>query len=302
MARVIPSIAVVFVTIVVAAVSYRLVEQPIRVGRVATWLSARRMLVLTPAALLAASACVEVPAAIQESPEARTIMLTGDSVPKHMLAPLQREAASLGWDVVSASLGGCPATGDHVVTHTGPPGGKPRCKKAPAAQTALLQDSLPDVVVWWDRFTLADLVDPSGETLAAGTSAWWRYRQASIARTVERLGSTGATVVLVEIEPLGIGLRSRCTEERCNPWLRRQVERYSDLTVPWNDMLRRFARSHPTVEYVSITSAVCSEAKPLCDDRIDGVTAREDGSHYSGPGKEVAARALVREISRAVNN
>src|SRR5436309_13919587 len=83
-------------------------------------------------------------------------MLTGGSVPMHLETTCADAAAQRGWRIFSAAHGNCPVSGE-TVTNTM---GKPRHPHAHCASTvsssqnAILRWHDPDVVVWWDRWSL----------------------------------------------------------------------------------------------------------------------------------------------------
>ena len=114
-------------TVGLAALSYHLVEKPVRYGSLSRFLAPRRMLVAVPlalGALFAISSSVVVPrAGAALGRVTRTIVLVGDSVPQRLAPDLARAAARYGYVVVSATRGSCPATGVAVVGVTGKPWG-----------------------------------------------------------------------------------------------------------------------------------------------------------------------------------
>ena len=114
-------------TVALAALSYHLVEKPVRYGSLSRFLAPRRMVVAVPlalGALFAISSSVVVPrAGAALGRVTRTIVLVGDSVPQRLAPDLARAAARYGYVVVSATRGSCPATGVAVVGVTGKPWG-----------------------------------------------------------------------------------------------------------------------------------------------------------------------------------
>src|SRR5205823_6079873 len=106
-------------TVALAALSYHLIEKPVRYGSLSRFLVPRRMLVAVPlalGALFAISSTLVVPrAGAVVGPVTRTIVLVGDSVPQRLEPDLARAATPYGYVVVSATRGSCPATGVAVV-------------------------------------------------------------------------------------------------------------------------------------------------------------------------------------------
>ena len=302
-------LGVIVSTFAIAALSYRLIEAPIRRGRVRASTteghrsrSARRLrrtLVAIPIALLAVAsisvAATQVPVETGPTP---SLMLAGDSVPRHLTVALDRAMTDRGWRVFSATFGSCPVTGEEPARADGT-----AVRSATHCSTQVVQEqnrivrtSNPEIVIWWDRWSLSDFLTSTGEVVRSGTSRYWELRREGVRRAVDRLTSGGATVVFVATEPPGatIGVE-RCTEADCHRFVRLQIDRYDDLTTRWNAMLRRFAERHPDRAYfLSVTDAICRTDAAPCDDRIDGVPARPDGTHYEGVGETVVIATLLR--------
>jgi hypothetical protein len=105
-------------------------------------------------------------------------------------------------------------------------------------------------------------------------------------------------VVLVAIEPVGMGIRDLCASGQCYPWNYFVLGHYRSVFEPWNDVLRNYARDHPEMaRFVSFVDVVCHDDHVPCDDRIDGVPARSDGTHYSGDGETLASTTLADRIA-----
>lgn len=273
--RVVRWLLVVGLTLAVSALSYRFVEQPIRNGWVGRRLSPRRMAFAVPAAVLAVSACAV--AATETSVPSGTplVMLAGDSVPRKLAPTIERRAELRGWAVVDTAAGGCSVTADRIVTSKGRPlaSGEVCPQRIPGRQAV----GLARTPMWSCGGTASP--SPTGSPLKAGTSerAPTRsggLRKRSLKTHVERLTANGAKVVFVAAEPPGEGIWTRCSTEKCHEWIRRQIDRYDDLTSRWNDMVRRYAQRHPDkAVYVSITDTVCHDQAVPCDDARGGKRA-----------------------------
>jgi hypothetical protein len=99
------------------------------------------------------------------------------------------------------------------------------------------------------------------------------------------------------VEPPGSAI---CTsrEDRCPDVLRFRFEHFDDITARWNTMMRRYAAQHPDIAaFIDITPEVCHDKASPCDDRIDGVPARPDGTHYEGPGEALISTVITDEIA-----
>ena len=305
-------VGVIVLTFAIAAISFRLIEDPIRRGQVRASTSEdlrvrrarqlRRTLVAIPVALLAVAsisvAATRVPPVTGSTP---SLMVTGDSVPRHLTVALDRAMTDRGWRVLSATFGACPVTGEEPVRADGTVIRSffPCSTRVVQEQDGIVRASDPDLVIWWDRWSLADFLTPAGEVVRSGTARFWELRRESLRHAVERLSSLGATVVLVATEPPGTAIDvDRCTESDCHRFVRLQIDRYHDVTSRWNAMLRRFAERHPDRAYfLSVTDVICHTDVAPCDDRIDGVPARPDGTHYEGAGQRVVIATLLRLLA-----
>jgi peptidoglycan/LPS O-acetylase OafA/YrhL len=307
-------IAAALLTFGIAAISFALVEKPIRSG---SFLAVRRSragspvrrrseslrsrtavtLVAVPLTLVAVAGVslglTRVPPIDEGVP---VVMMVGDSVPARLGAPLERAFAEEGWRFVTAALGGCPPTGETPVRPDGTPwpGSVPGCRAEVAKrQDALLATADPDVVIWWDRFSVSGFRDLDGVVVPAGSERFWSLRLDALDAAVRRLGAGGAIVVFVGAEPPAESVLDRCAVVECD-WPMFQIAHYDDVTVPWNAMLRDYAERHPELStFISITDVVCREDVAPCDDRIGGITARRDGVHYEGAGEEAVIDALL---------
>ena len=294
-------------TIGLAALSFSLVEQPLRRGRIggrhAGSERAARAWVLAAAPIsLVVVAGISLAATVVHAPPAGVpvVMLVGDSVPKHLEVQLEEHAAERGWRIVSVTHGSCPVTGETVTYLDGEP---VRNEDDCGDDLVLEQDSLigtadPDLVLWWDRWSVSSYLTSDGQLAESGTSRFWRGRREALHFAVTRLAAEGAKVVFVAIEPPGSSITTRCSDERCNEWVQFQVTHYDDITSRWNAMLSRYAERHPSsAAFITITDVVCARDSAPCDDSLAGVPARPDGTHYEGAGAELAAGTLVQLLA-----
>src|SRR5262249_7946479 len=114
----------------------------------------------------------------------------------------------------------------------------------------------------------------------------------------DRLASHGAKVALVANEPVGVGILDFCADSGCYSWNRFVLHHYADMFEPWNEELRTYAAEHQDVaSFVSFVDRVCHDDAVPCDDRIDGVPARSDGTHYTGAGEVLASTLLANRIA-----
>ena len=244
-----------------------------------------------------------LPAAAVTPPPGLTAMLTGDSVSRDIAGTLDGTArAQLGWNVIPTAQGLCPVSGETLAW----PNGEPRrsCSEVTAWQDAVIARDDPDVVIWWDRMSFMHFLTADGTFVRAGSRRFWRLRAATLEDHVTRLTAGGARIVFVATEPIGLGVFTRCPEwsSRTCRVLRFRVKRFRDITRPWNAALRDYAAAHPdTAVYIAISDTICHRLVSPCNDRLpSGRLARPDGTHYEGVGEHRAARALVRDMARAL--
>ncbi len=285
-------------TVALAALSYHLIEAPIRYGTVARFLAPRRAFVVVPlvlGAMFLVNSGVVLPraGAATGTGVTKTIVLVGDSVPQRLAPVLARAAARHGYVVISATRGSCPATGVAVVGPTGKPWGAGTvcARDVPARQDAAVAKYRPALVIWWSRYELADRVDAHGHPVTFDTPPYWALQEQAFATRTAALSRYGATVVAVQIERSGLGMATRCTPAKCGPFLERLI-RATRAQDTWN----AFLASHTTgaVRSISIQSLVCRNDASPCNDRLaDGSLARPDGTHYAPGAAPGVARAVI---------
>jgi hypothetical protein len=243
-----------------------------------------------------------------EPPSGIRVLLVGDSVPYHLAGTLAaRLEATLGWELVSASIQACSVYGDSLAWPDGTPKGDPdHCpsKVIPAQRDAVTAFD-PDVVLWWDRLSTMPVLTPEGEFVSGGTNRFWELRGRSFDETFARLSAGGATIVFVAAEPIGIGVHDLCAGSRllgCTQWRQYRIDHYDDITRPENRRLRAYAESNPgTAVWISITDTICRWNNSPCNDRMpNGDLARPDGTHYEGRGENRASYAIIRDMVRAL--
>jgi SGNH domain (fused to AT3 domains) len=223
------------------------------------------------------------------------LVVTGDSIPMRLREPI---GAATGWATADGAVGGCPASGEEPVNRHGVGWTTPGdCRSEVIAQQHRALAIRPDIVVWWDRQSVSHFLDFDDQVILSGTAAFWRRRRAALDTTVRRLSATGATVVLVETEPVSPGI------DTSRRWFTFLVKHYFDTTTRWNRMRQRYAEEHPRLAvFVSITADVCHApiTSPCDDTTADGTSARPDGLHYDGAGIPIAVDALLARLAPVV--
>ena len=297
-------------TLGVAAVSFVLVERPIRHGRLGP-LRLRPMtafaaagvclIVLSAGSVLATRGWKPVPSYLSEDPtmrvteatdERRTIGLVGDSIMRSLYPGFAAAAKADGDTTASAALAGC-AVGDQMrIEEDGQLARQTeRCaKQAPELQGRLVRVYDPDVVFWYsgrDRYDIA-----IGErTLQAGSPEWKAVAFADWDRTLDRLRARGAEVRLILpffnegsdpahcVQPADLATE-RCTQPLENGALRQVYQEWAAGHVG-------------EVTVVDVADRLCP-ADP-CPATLDGVKLRQDGDiiHFSERGARMVAEWLL---------
>jgi peptidoglycan/LPS O-acetylase OafA/YrhL len=298
-------------TLVVASLSYVLVEQPIRRGRVhlaewrgwlATATSAATVVVVTIVATVpsAAGATVQAPAtgALYQGPPVRVTMF-GDSVAFTAAWAMDAAGAPKRYDAVfngDAILGCGVVRSTEFESHGHVYGRIPACNPtAPADQQwpALWRGELartrPDVVVLlagrWE--TVDSRID--GQWLHIGEPAFDAILRSSL-RQAMRIGtSTGALMV---------ALTSPCFDSGEQPDGQPWPEDSPARLERYNSILRQVAAEFPrTVTVDDFGAQVCPGGHFATT--VDGVRLREaDGIHFvfRGPGTSAAGQWLAAHI------
>ena len=302
-------LGVIALTFGIAALSYHAIEHPIRRGRrgsrATIGLHERRRsqlrvtLAAIPVSLLAVASISVAATRVPDVPAGvPSMMMVGDSVPLQLTVAMDQALSERGWRLVSATFGACPVTGETPARPDGRAVDKADLCTSQIVrdQDRLLEETDPDLVMWWDRWSVSDFLTADGEFVRSGTARFWDLRREGLRRAVDRLGAIGATIVLVATEPPGEAIRRvRCSASDCPRWIRFQLDHYDDITSRWNEILRRFAERHPDrARFVSVTSEICSTDVAPCDDRIDGIPARPDGTHYKRVGEQLVIDTLLR--------
>ncbi len=291
------AIAVIVLTIAAAAVSYHLVEMPVRTRK---WFTAKRSAVL--AALLLSAMLVAVsfgggtplsPLVQKLQPDGavnrRVVLIVGDSVPQRFNPELEIAASDRGLRIASATAGGCAPTGMDVPLTAGEP--DVVCSGAVDFQRQALEQFNPATVVWWSRYELADMrVD--GQVIGPETETFWQLSENNLRTAAQRLKSKGASLIIVETDRVGLGVYSQCTPTSCHPFLERLIE-HDEYRQRWNAMVQDYAAETVGVETIAVDDLYCNDDAVPCNDETNGIPARSDGSHFSDP-------AVMSDIAEAV--
>jgi peptidoglycan/LPS O-acetylase OafA/YrhL len=299
----------------VSAISFYLVERPIRRGRLGR-ISLRGPAVATgafaSAVLLMALAVYNTRGAqplpvflsgnreliTSEVPNAvGSVGLVGDSVAMSLYPGLAYEAAGTSRRLVAAAFPGCPVGNvQHLSAEGEALGFARRCPEITTReQTTLVHTFNPDVIFWLsNRDRMAILQD--GEMLRAGSPEWEVAAFADWDGVLDRLTANGASVVLIMpfhstgVDPRAC-IRHESLPDPCpGPPLSINAFRYE---------LMRWAAHHPTSVVVLNPDPVVCPENP-CPASIDGVDLRSDPVHFTEDGARLVIRRLLRLLPAGV--
>jgi peptidoglycan/LPS O-acetylase OafA/YrhL len=301
-------------TFIVAALSYYLVELPIRQRRFKRVWTPRIALpaaaALTIAVILVATAGAAPPdplaarpgtviatdrdsappiAANTGAPTERTLLL-GDSVAYTLGDALTAAAAEQGVTFQAITRLGCGMTTGVALTDEGDViSWSPGC----AADTSgyvqrSLAEANPDAVMWLSSWELSSY-EVDGKALEFGTKPFDKWLNGEIDKVRTAVEEAGARLVLVQIPPQAPNPESEVKPE--------QAIRTKHL----NRLFAGYARSHPeNVSVVSLSDIVCPGGVP-CRTTVDGIVLRpKDGGHYEAEGAAWVAPRLIEELFAAL--
>ena len=275
------------VTVTVAVLSYRFVEQPIRLGigaparirRLAPALAA----VLVLAVFVSTNGAPTTPAAAATNVRGG-ILIVGDSVAGSLRPGLE----DLGQPVAESWTPGCRLISgelrfETLFTHD--------CSWR-KDWAAVVKQQHPDTVVLlpavWDLFD----VRPSHTKsyLVPGTEQWTRAYSAALESAIAVLGSTGAHVILPTMPCVG-----------AVPGAKRGMGSALDVARvrAANDVVIRIAARHPAMVVApDLFTFLCPSSK--YEQGAGGIASvREDGEHYTPEGADYVAEFLRPYIVRA---
>ena len=300
-------------TLVIATLSFYIIELPIRSGRL---LRGRRFGFALPTAfvgagvavVLATSGAAPLPpylrgptnnvlaaasgkqtllpppgAARTPTPAApRRILLMGDSVAVSLLPGLEHVATERGLQVTSGAFAGCGlVTGSPLDPKGQPYPWSDACNNAlPFIEHRAIYLGRPDLVIWlsgaWDeRDRIVD-----GRLVRLGTARGDRVVLGLIDAAVHRLTSNGARLVFVTTaaEPRGV------PDLAGDPIRNRR-------TAHLNAVLHRYAAAH-RIQIADLGALVCPKGPP-CPEVVDHLRLRPDGYHFDDTSSKWVARHLL---------
>lgn len=294
-------------TLICAVLSYHLVEEPIRRGRLSKFFTLRRVLI---AVALVMAVVLTWATALRLAPGAsgdRTIVVVGDSVPYRLMESLDQAATENDMVIDNASRGGCPPLSIELQEYGKPDHeGVGDCTMIADLQTEKIDQVKPNLVFWWSRYEIHQRwLD--GRIVGPDEEEFWTALEGDLMASVNRLTSTGATLVIAQTERPGGGMVTRCNEDDCHPLLDLMTN-HDEYRRRWNQMVVDLAERDDRVRTFRMDPVLCKDEEPaeptapaLCDDsRPGGGFLRPDGSHVLvDPYGKQTAEAVLQEVLRA---
>ena len=286
------------VTIAVAAISYRYVEQPIRNRRILTGRQGRAAVVAAAAvaviALMASTLGATSPdlsgvfGGIDRStvPGAPLVMIVGDSVPLLLGAELSDQKDELSVSLVNRSQAGCfPLSSVGRVRGTE---GNIRTDISDCTAGGEYRKDMakfhPDVSVVLFGVFPNQAVRIGGRWTMPCDAPYQTALRRRMDRVVRDLRSTGKPVVLLTAPGSSLS------------WVDSVQPGMADRVECANAVLRDIARVTPGVDLIDLASYICPPHQD-CLQELDGANLREDGLHFKGEGAAAVNRWLMPKVA-----
>jgi len=316
-------------TLALAALSFRFIEQPIQRDR--RWLTSRRRVlvaVLASSSLVVAVAlpATALPGTLAEQMAVRTdqscsggetfehliscpmpagadpvrtppsFALLGDSLGRALGPGLDDWARTTGNTWVKAAWRRCPSTGVIVLsgTSTQPDSAARSChEQAPTLIRTMLDTYHPSVVLISETWTSDHSILVDGANAAPGTPEHSAAVRTGYERLVDEISAAGGRAVFVELAPVGDSLGVQYAPDR-PAGTHRPTALDPTPADRHNALLREVVAARPgKAELVSITDVLCPNGS--CPAVIDGTLLRKDGTHYTlGFSRQLAPILLAR--------
>jgi peptidoglycan/LPS O-acetylase OafA/YrhL len=280
-----------------ATVSYVLVEQPIRRGRlprrVRVPLALVAVLAVVALVLVSTRTTVTGPSTAPVAETGRTIarapkvLIVGDSVAQSLARPIVADTPAFGINVVNRTLLGCQQVG---VGHDRfqADGVTPMVAATPCiGEVADIARIRPDVVFLDLGATPYELIEIDGVKRGVCDPVRQELYRRTTIEFVDLLASTGAKVGLATLMHPG------------NDAL--PIPHADELIDCANRGVRAVVDSDPRTFLVDLDAHVCPGGAGTCRQEIDGATVRSDGMHFDNtPGGAAVAHWVVEQLLRHV--
>jgi len=297
--------AVLGLTLAISALSYHVIERPIRQAPSVAGRAVTPPRALTAAAIAAAVVAVPIVLALRSSSEPAwasdefsvsgsggyRIAVIGDSIAKSLVPGFEQVAQERGWTVIDGARGGCSVAGGYQVD----PHGKGfswsnRCAKTQVATLEWVAAARPDVIVWDSHSETNDLLDLVTRLPAVhGSAEHDQLVRQGWDDALERLPDVPILIVAALHGGPGRSIVCARTPGHC-------ADDGSDGKVAHlNALLALLPATHPRVQVISVADMVCPSGPP-CPTSVNGMVMRPDGHHYSEDAAVMIARRIAAQL------
>jgi peptidoglycan/LPS O-acetylase OafA/YrhL len=309
-------VARIAVALLIAVVSFYLVEQPVRRGRPLGFrLSPRRLAVAAPVAIGVAAVLVfssttgaTKPLLVDDGPQFKvlvgqqglggyTIGFAGDSVARLTAPGLVDIAKRNGWGLVNAAFDGCSVGGLELADAQDNESTNHCSDKVATAQTRLVNGYSPSVIFVYSRWDLNTAYGPD-HALPGGTAAQEKVVVDRWRTALTRLTSRGATVVWLDLTPAGPEVCRSVGGVHAKGCRIGDDDPANRLMPTYNALFRQVARGFGgKVLTIPIWDLLCTD--PTCTVDKPGAPLRVDGLHFDGPNAARFAPMLLERARQA---
>ena len=305
------------VTFGIEILSFYLLEQPIRRGRMPVLgPSAKRFVVATGVAIFAVSGisveatvadpnlttnlsigdCSSYTVCVRHSGPsgAPVLAVIGNSIAKSLDPAFLQMASDHGWTYVLEANGSCRVSHLHSVPTTDNANLLPPCyDETPGLQQQLLSQWHPKVVVMADFMETMSLVDSAGNVVKGGSSEAVKIEQQALGQIARLVTSSGANMALLKLPPQ-LGTDCAKTSNFNEPDCTFTIGPTHSSKTQYDAMYDQLSRGISGVSTLSVTSVVCPNN--ICTPQVGGVVLRSDGLHYTHGGAMAVLPTLTSQI------
>jgi peptidoglycan/LPS O-acetylase OafA/YrhL/lysophospholipase L1-like esterase len=299
------------ITFALTVVSFYLLEQPIRRGRMpGIGRSARRFAVATTAAILLVSSvavvstradlpnlddCADYAICVRQvGPEGAPVLAVfGDSIARSLDPAFIAIARQRGWTYVLGATHACRVT--HLLSAASVGGDVARlvecAQRTPDLQERLIAEWNPSIIVVVDANDIAD-IDQDGRRIKTSTPEHLRVTEQALTAVASEFAATGAGVGILKLPP-PISKDCMQADRQLARSCRKPLTGYT-MRTRYAELYDGVAASLDGVESMSITDVVCPGG--FCAPLVNGQVVRWDGTHFTGPGALLVAPSLGAQL------
>ena len=310
------------VTFVLVIVSYYVVEQPIRRGRMPViGPSVRRFAVATVAAIVAVSGTIVLATSAATPAQAGTpipdcpqfticvrhrgptgapvLAVVGDSIARSLDPAFLAIARQRNWTYVLQANNSCRVTRLLSASGDGKNGALyQECfDKTPALRARLLAQWNPTIIVMADLMETGNLVDGHGRVLKGDDDAAIAASEEATTAVARELTGRGAALALLKLPP-SISLDCLRQDQSSRAKCAVPVAATGDgARARYAAMYDRVASTMPRVSTLSVTPILCPNQ--VCVPIVANIVPRYDGEHFTAEGATLVTPTIDAQLQLA---